>query len=381
VPQGVRVRVSPPAQQSIQYYFMSEENFIANNFTNFPDTSSYTWSSPSNIALIKYWGKNKNQTPKNTSISFTLSNSRTITTLELNKKSKADNNILFDVYYKDKKIDEFKPKIDLFFRNILKYCSYLKRYSFKVTTENTFPHSSGIASSASGMSALALCIMSLEKDLDSTMKEEYFYKKASFLSRIGSGSACRSILGGINLWGKHIDIEKSTDLYSIKYPYEICKDFLDYNDTILLVDTEPKQVSSSQGHKLMKNHIYADKRYKIAQKNVIRLKSILKDGNLHSFTSLIEEEAMMLHALMMTSNPSYVLIKPNTLKIINSIKSYRETTKIPICFTLDAGANVHVLYPKEGEKEVELFIESELKKYCKNYSFISDKVGKGAVQL
>ena len=89
----------------------------------------------------------------------------------------------------------------------------------------------------------------------------------------------------------------------------------------------------------------------------------------------------MLHALMMTSNPSYVLIKSNTLKIINSIKSYRETTKIPICFTLDAGANVHVLYPKEGEKEVELFIESELKKYCKNYSFISDKVGKGAVQL
>ena len=75
---------------------MSEENFKANNFTNLPDTSSYTWSSPSNIALIKYWGKNKNQTPKNTSISFTLSNSRTITTLELNKKSKADNNILFE---------------------------------------------------------------------------------------------------------------------------------------------------------------------------------------------------------------------------------------------------------------------------------------------
>ena len=83
---------------------MSEENFTANNFTNFPDTSSYTWSSPSNIALIKYWGKNKNQIPKNTSISFTLSNSRTITTLELNKKSKADNNILFDVYYRIRKL-------------------------------------------------------------------------------------------------------------------------------------------------------------------------------------------------------------------------------------------------------------------------------------
>ena len=71
---------------------MSEDNFIANNFTNLPDTTSYTWSSPSNIALIKYWGKSKNQTPKNTSISFTLSNSRTVTILELNKKIKADNN-------------------------------------------------------------------------------------------------------------------------------------------------------------------------------------------------------------------------------------------------------------------------------------------------
>jgi diphosphomevalonate decarboxylase len=360
---------------------MSEENFKANNFINLPDIRSYTWSSPSNIALIKYWGKNKNQTPKNTSISFTLSNSRTITTLELNKKNKADNNILFDVYYKNKKIEEFRPKIDLFFRNILEHCSYLKEYSFKIITANTFPHSSGIASSASGMSALALCVMSLERDLDSTMKEEYFYKKASFLSRIGSGSACRSILGGINLWGKHTEVEKSTDLYSIKYPYEICKDFLDYNDTILLVDTEAKQVSSSDGHKLMNNHIYADKRYKTAQKNVIRLKSILKNGNLNSFTSLIEEEAMMLHALMMTSNPSYVLIKPNTLKIINSIKNYREITKIPICFTLDAGANVHVLYPKEGEKEVESFIESELKKYCKNHLYIKDKVGIGSIQL
>jgi len=360
---------------------MYNENFIANNFANLPDTSSYTWSSPSNIALIKYWGKNENQTPKNTSISFTLSNSRTITTLELNRKNKVDNNILFDVYYKDRKIEEFRPKIDLFFRKILEYCSYLKGYSFKITTENTFPHSSGIASSASGMSALALCIMSLEKDLDSTMEEEYFFKKASFLSRIGSGSACRSVFGGINIWGKHTKIKQSTDLYSINYPYDFSNDFLEYNDTILLVDTKAKKVSSSAGHKLMNNHIYADKRYNTAQENVIKLKCILEKGDLNSFANLVEEEAMMLHALMMTSKPSYVLIKPNTLNIINSIKNYRESSKIPVCFTLDAGANVHVLYPKEGKNEVELFIEAELKEYCKNYLYIKDKVGIGPMQL
>ena len=69
------------------------------------------------------------------------------------------------------------------------------------------------------------------------------------------------------------------------------------------------------------------------------------------------------------------------MKIINSIKSFRETTNIPVCFTLDAGANVHVLYPKEGEDKVKLFIKNELKEYCKNHSFISDKVGTGAVKL
>ena len=360
---------------------MSEEKFISKNFNNIAKISSFTWSSPSNIALVKYWGKNKNQTPKNTSISFTLNNSRTITTLEINNKNQHNNKIMFDIYYKENKIEEFRPKIEIFFKNIVKYCNYLTQYSFKITTNNTFPHSSGIASSASGMSALALCVMSLEKELDPKMDNDHFYKKASFLARIGSGSACRSIYGGINIWGKHVDIENSTDLYSIKYPFDVCKDFLDYNDAILLVDIEAKQVSSSAGHNLMNNHSYASKRYEIAQKNIVKLKSILNNGDLDSFVNIVEDEAMMLHALMMTSDPSYILIKPNTLKIINSIKSYRNSAKIPVCFTLDAGANVHLLYPNNAKDQVELFIENELKKYCKNDLYILDNVGGGPVQL
>ena len=360
---------------------MSEESFIAKNFKKLTDLFHIAWSSPSNIALIKYWGKNKNQTPKNTSISFTLSNSRTITNIEFKKKQIPNTEIVFDIYYEDKKIKSFRPKIDLFLKNILKYCSYLNEYSLKITTKNTFPHSSGIASSASGMSAMALCIMSLERQLNPNIKSHYFKKKASFLARIGSGSACRSIYGGINVWGEHGHIEESTDLYSIKYPYDVSRKFEDYNDAILLVDIEAKQVSSSDGHELMNKHVYANKRYEVAQNNVYKLKSILKNGDLNSFANLIEEEAMMLHALMMTGNPSYVLIKPNTLKIINTIKSYREESNIPVCFTLDAGANVHLLYPNESKNKVELFIEKRLKQYCKDGSYILDKIGSGAVQL
>jgi len=360
---------------------MSEETYIASNFKEFPDRFDVTWSSPSNIALIKYWGKNKNQTPKNTSISFTLSNSRTITIVEFTKKVSQTTKIIFDVYYENKKMDSFRGKIDIFLNKILKYCSYLNQYNLKIITNNTFPHSSGIASSASGMSALALCIMSLERKLNANIDYHFFHEKASFLSRIGSGSACRSIYGGINVWGKHKNIEGSTDLYSIKYPYDISDKFIDYNDTILLVDTETKQVSSSDGHQLMNKHTYADSRYEIAQNNVNKLKSILKNGDLNSFADLIEEEAMMLHALMMTSNPSYVLIKPDTLNIINSIKNYREISKIPVCFTLDAGANVHFLFPKKDMNQVKLFIENELKRFCKDQAYIIDKMGLGPLQL
>ena len=360
---------------------MSEESFIAKNFNKLPNQFDITWSSPSNIALVKYWGKNKDQTPKNTSISFTLNNSRTITKVEFSKKTKSSSDIIFDVYYENSKMDSFREKIHIFLNKILKYCSYLSEYNLKILTNNTFPHSSGIASSASGMSALALCIMSLEKKLNPAVENDYFNKKASFLSRIGSGSACRSIYGGINVWGEHEKIEGSTDLYSIKYPYDVSDKFKDYNDAILLVDKKAKQVSSSDGHELMNNHIYADSRYEIAQKNAYKLKSILKNGDLYSFANIIEQEAMMLHALMMTGNPSYVLVKPETLDIINRIKKYRETSKIPVCFTLDAGANVHLLFPKEDMDQVELFIESELKKFCKDNSYIIDKIGSGPIQL
>ena len=103
---------------------MSEEKFISKNSNNIAKVRSFTWSSPSNIALVKYWGKNKDQTPKNTSISFTLNNSRTITKVEFSKKTKSSSDIIFDVYYENSKMDSFREKIHIFLNKILKYCSY-----------------------------------------------------------------------------------------------------------------------------------------------------------------------------------------------------------------------------------------------------------------
>ena len=107
-----------------------------------------TWQSPSNIALVKYWGKYDNQIPANPSISFTLNASNTTTTLSW-KEKEADDNFDFEVWFEGQLEDSFRPKIEAFFKRINHMLPFLKRFSFKIETSNTFPHSSGIASSAS----------------------------------------------------------------------------------------------------------------------------------------------------------------------------------------------------------------------------------------
>ena len=224
---------------------MNLSDFKSGKITNEISQKTYSWDSPSNIALVKYWGKNTDQTPKNPSISFTLSNCKTTTKVEFEKSSLKSDCVDFEIIFEGQKNKKFRPKIQKYFSKILEYCPYLTNYQLSINTANSFPHSSGIASSASGMSALSLCILSFEKDLTNLNNEEYFYKKASFLSRIGSGSACRSIYGGVNLWGANDEFKNSSDLYSISLEENISSNFNNYRDTILIIDDNEKEVSSS----------------------------------------------------------------------------------------------------------------------------------------
>lgn len=363
---------------------MQEQDFIPQSKRDTIDNGKVTWQSPSNIALVKYWGKKENQIPANPSISFTLNNCRTVTSLEftLKKDSEKKGDVFdFDFYFEGQKKEDFRPKIYTFFERIDKYCPYLKEYQLIINSKNTFPHSSGIASSASGMSALALCVMSLEKQLSPSISEDYFYKKASFLARLGSGSACRSVKGKLVVWGDHVNIAESSNLYGVEYSNEVHEVFENYQDTILLVDKGEKKVSSSVGHNLMHNHPFAEERFKQAHKNLDALKDIFNTGDLNNFIEIVESEALTLHAMMMSSNPYFILMKPNTLEIINAIWAFREATGLPVCFTLDAGANVHVLYPEKNKKEIFQFIENKLLVYCEKNQFISDSVGLGSKKL
>ena len=219
---------------------------------------------------------------------------------------------------------------------------------YTIDTSNSFPHSSGIASSASGMSALALCIcdIAVEKGL---LAEDKFKEIASELARLGSGSASRSVYGPMGEWGKHSDFEGSSDAFAIPYS-DVNAVFKDYCDTILLVHKGPKTVSSTVGHGLIDDNPYATARFAQACKNMTKLQSILKSGDLDGFINLVESEALTLHSLMMSSNPYFILMKSETLKVIEAIWAKREKDGVKWCFTLDAGANVHFLYP-QADKE------------------------------
>ena len=358
-----------------------ENDFIASQNSKEINQGSFIFSAPSNIALVKYWGKKENQIPANPSISFTLKNCKTITKLSFVKRENLTNAFSFDLLFEGKLKEDFKPKIQKFFERIEKYCPYLKQYHFTIDTENTFPHSSGIASSASGMAALSMNIMALERVLNPEITDEYFYQKASFLARLGSGSACRSVKGKVVCWGNHNDISGSSDLFGVEFPTKIHDIFKNYQDTILLVDKGEKQVSSTLGHDLMHDHPFAERRFEQAHDNLSKIKKVLEDGDLDQFIAIVESEALTLHAMMMTSMPYFILMKPKTLEIINKIWKFRQQTKIPVCFTLDAGANVHVLYPENVVNEVLQFIKDELVGYCQNANYICDEIGNGSEQL
>ncbi|SNY94563.1 diphosphomevalonate/mevalonate 3,5-bisphosphate decarboxylase family protein [Flagellimonas pacifica] len=359
---------------------MTETDFLPDPYTNLPTEGKVTWKAPSNIALVKYWGKKTNQIPANPSVSFTLDACATTTTIFFTRK-KDTSQFSFDLFLEGKSKEDFKPKIQVFFERIERYIPFLKSYHFKIETSNSFPHSSGIASSASGMAALALCLVDMEKVMNPEMGKDFFNRKASFLARLGSGSACRSIEGDLIQWGEHKPIADSSNLYGIKYPFKVNPVFKNFHDTILLVHKGQKQVSSSVGHNLMHNHPYAERRFGQAHENMENLKTIFSEGNLEGFIKVVESEALTLHAMMMTSMPYFILMKPDTLQIINKIWDYRKDTKIPICFTLDAGANVHVLYPESAKEKAIQFIQDELVAHCENGHYICDRIGNGARKL
>lgn len=333
------------------------------------------WQSPSNIAIIKYWGKVPVQLPMNPSVSFSLTNSKTETEIQYWPKESTDL-VSAEFYFEGVRKPEFEKRILKFFNQVYDRFNLFDTYHLRIDSKNTFPHSAGIASSASAMSALALCLMSIEQEL-THFDEQTLKQKASFLARIGSGSASRSVYGGFNLWGECVYFPKSSKEYSIPLSENIHSVFKDLQDTILIVKSAEKAVSSSLGHKLMENHPYRIARVNQAKKNTESLINALQNGDFDTFIRICEQEAMSLHAMMMTSNPSFILMEPKSLQIIEKIKAFRINTNAKVCFTLDAGPNIHLIYPLEEKECIMRFVKDELLVLCESQFYIDDWIGDG----
>lgn len=335
------------------------------------------WRCPSNIALVKYWGKRDFQKPMNPSLSFVLQNAFTETSVELHKNG--DQKVAF---YFDGKPGPFGERIEKYLEHVSGKLLWISKYNFAIHSQNSFPHSAGIASSASSFGALALCLT----ELDFAMSEKEagtpdFWKEASELARMGSGSACRSVYPGFALWGQTQLFESGSDEFAISLTTGIHPVFEGLRDAILMVDSGTKSVSSSTGHRLMDNHFFQRSRIAQAFENVNELYLALLTGDLSKFIEVTETEALSLHAMMMTSSPSFILLKPNSLELINRIRRFREKAQIPVCFTIDAGPNIHLLYFRENELDVKAFIERELIQFCENGKWMEDRIGGGPERL
>ncbi|MDW9380572.1 diphosphomevalonate decarboxylase [Chryseobacterium sp. JV558] len=348
---------------------MTTQDFIGKeNFTIHTQTVSE--SCPSNIALIKYWGKYADQIPANPSISYTLNHCKTNTSMEFI----ADEAFSVQTFLAGNEEVKFAEKIEKYFKNIEQYLPWILKGKYVIRTENTFPHSSGIASSASGFGAIAKCLMALDASFTGTISEEKSLRKASFLARLGSGSACRSLYNGLVVWGETDEVEGSSDLFGVQFPdAEVHEVFRNFNDWVLLIHEGQKSVSSTVGHGLMNTNPYAERRFQEARENFVPMKEILKNGDMESFIKLVEHEALTLHAMMMMSDPAFILMKTGTLEVINKIWDFRRETELPLFFTLDAGANVHLLFPNNGsEEQIKTFIEAELLQLTQKNGVVKD---------
>lgn len=336
------------------------------------------WQSPANIALVKYWGKYPGQLPMNPSISFVLE--RSIVEIKLDFRFEFDEGHGLDSFLLNGiENTGFRNRIDSFLRAMVNEFAFLAHTRISIQSTTTFPHSAGIASSAAAFSALALCLCSLEEMLSGDQAGTTdFFRKASHIARLGSGSASRSLYDGLVVWGQTKHLEESSDEYAVRLPdNKVNQLFCSWKDAILIADSSTKKVSSSQGHALMNKHPYRQSRIVQAEDNLKNMLLALQAGDISLAGEIIENEALSLHGLMMSSSPGYVLMKPATLLMIEKIRNFREQTHVPVYFTLDAGPNIHLLYLAADEKKIIDLINNELSAHCQNNQWINDSMGTG----
>lgn len=287
---------------------------------------------PSNLAFIKYWGKKdeKLRIPLNSSISMNLSGLTTTTTVEFSEKPKADEFILDGKKEADiKRVSQHLDRV----RKLAKI-----NLKAKVVSQNNFPSGTGLSSSASGFAALTLAA-------STALGLSLSGKELSTFARLGSGSAARSIPAGFVIWEKG-DSHQSSYSYSL-YPPQ----WWEIADVVVVISRQKKEISTSEGQEVALSSPFLATRLLNIDKKIEMCKTFIKTKDFTHLGQLVENEALELHAVMLTCTPALIYLSPQTLQMIQWVKIARKEG-LEIYFSLNTGQDVHLLV--EGKNVVTL---------------------------
>lgn len=280
----------------------------------------------SNIAFVKYWGNRDHRLrlPANSSISMNLADLHTTTKVAWDSSQRQDTLTINGAIAADSALERVRKHLDLL-RSQFKICCYAR-----VCSTNNFPMGTGIASSASGFAALTVAACAA-LGLNPTERE------LSILARRGSGSAARSIPSGYVEWQAG-DSDETSFAETFAPP-----DHWDLIDVIAIVSRAHKRTGSSAGHETAGTSILQPARVSSAAERLRAVKSAIMRRDFEQFASAVEQDSNLMHAVMMTSDPPLLYWEPLSFAIMKAVRHWRTVENLQVCFTLDAGPNVHCI--------------------------------------
>ena len=287
-----------------------------------------------NIAFIKYWGNRDShlRIPSNGSISMNLEGLVTRTQVTFDPALKKDKLIINRKLPYGKSLERVSVVLDL-----VRQMAELQHFA-RVESSNNFPTGAGIASSASAFAALSLAA-SAAAGLALSEPE------LSRLARRGSGSACRSVPGGFVEWQAGED-DLTSYAFSIAPPGH-----WDLTDCIAIVSQAHKPTGSTEGHALAGTSPLQVARLADTPRRLDCCRRAILDRDFEAFAEVVELDCHLMHAVMITSTPPLLYWQPATLAVMQAVLDWRKNG-LPVCYTIDAGPNVHVLCPTTSAAQV-----------------------------
>jgi len=288
-----------------------------------------------NIAFIKYWGNRdeKLRLPANPSLSMNLAGLETVTTVEFRPGLAEDEVVIGG----EAQAGAAKARVSAHLDHVRARAGLALRA--RVTSRNNFPAGAGIASSASAFAALTVAGAAAA---GLTLSEP----ELSALARLGSGSAARSIPAGFVEWQLG-DAPEASFAFSIAPP-----DHWTLRDVVAVISKAHKAVGSTGGHALAGTSPLQAARVASAPERLRVCREALLARDFAALAEVVEADSNLMHAVMMTSTPPLYYWEPMTLGIMKAVREWR-AEGVPVCFTIDAGPNVHCLCPAEAAPEVE----------------------------